>query len=149
MKSKIAYLVAALMLLPLCSFGHQPEGQRNHKEQWMAQKIAYLTEVMDLTAEEAQVFWPIYNQAQKEKREVYKAVKQAYANLDKGIQEGKGKKEIKDLLRQYTAALEATQSIDSKYVTQYERVLPVEKVAKLFIGEETFRRQQIQRLGKK
>ena len=137
------------MLLPLCSFGHQPEGQRNHKEQWMAQKIAYLTEVMDLTAEEAQVFWPIYNQAQKEKREVYKAVKQAYANLDKGIQEGKGKKEIKDLLRQYTAALEATQSIDSKYVTQYERVLPVEKVAKLFIGEETFRRQQIQRLGKK
>lgn len=149
MKSKIAYLVAALMLLPLCSFGHQPEGQRNHKEQWMAQKIAYLTEVMDLTAEEAQVFWPIYNQAQKEKREAYKAVKQAYAKLDKGIQEGKGKKEIKDLLRQYTAALEATQSIDSKYVTQYERVLPVEKVAKLFIGEETFRRQQIQRLGKK
>ena len=87
MKSKIAYLVAALMLLPLCSFGHQPEGQRNHKEQWMAQKIAYLTEVMDLTTEEAQVFWPIYNQAQKEKREAYKAVKQAYANLDKGIQE--------------------------------------------------------------
>ena len=124
MKSKIAYLVAALMLLPLCSFGHQPEGQRNHKEQWMAQKIAYLTEVMDLTTEEAQVFWPIYNQAQKEKREAYKAVKEAYA-------------------------LEATQSIDSKYVTQYERVLPVEKVAKLFIGEETFRRQQIQRLGKK
>lgn len=149
MKSKIAYLVAALMLLPLCSFGHQPEGQRNHKEQWMAQKIAYLTEVMDLTAEEAQVFWPIYNQAQKEKREAYKAVKQAYASLDKGIQEGKGKKEIKDLLRQYTAALEATQSIDSKYVTQYERVLPVEKVAKLLIGEETFRRQQIQRLDKR
>ena len=149
MKSKIAYLVAALMLLPLCSFGHQPEGQRNHKEQWMAQKIAYLTEVMDLTTEEAQVFWPIYNQAQKEKREAYKAVKQAYANLDKGIQEGKGKKEIKDLLRQYTAALEATQSIDSKYVTQYERVLPVEKVAKLFIGEETVRRQQIQRLDKR
>jgi phage terminase Nu1 subunit (DNA packaging protein) len=137
------------MLLPLCSFGHQPEGQRKQQEPWMAQKIAYLTEVMDLTTEEAQVFWPIYNQAQKEKREAYKAVKQAYANLDKGIQEGKGKKEIKDLLRQYTAALEATQSIDSKYVTQYERVLPVEKVAKLFIGEETFRRQQIQRLGKK
>ena len=149
MKSKIAYLVAALMLLPLCSFGHQPEGKRSHKEQWIAQKIAYLTEVMDLTTEEAQVFWPIYNQAQKEKREAYKAVKEAYANLDKGIQEGKGKKEIKDLIRQYMETLEATQSIDSKYVTQYERVLPVEKVAKLFIGEETFRRQQIQRLGKK
>ena len=148
MKQRIAYLVAALMLLPLFSFG-QPQGKKDHKEHWRAQKVAYLTEVMDLTAEEAQVFWPIYNKAEKEKREAYKAVKQAYANLDKGIQEGKGKKEIKDLLRQYTAALEVTQSIDSKYVTQYERVLPVEKVAKLFIGEETFRRQQIQRLGKK
>jgi hypothetical protein len=104
---------------------------------------------MDLTAEEAQVFWPIYNKAEKEKREAYKAVKQAYANLDKGIQEGRGKKEIKDLIRQYMEALEATQSIDSKYVTQYERVLPVEKVAKLLIGEETFRRQQIQRLDKR
>ena len=104
---------------------------------------------MDLTSEEAQVFWPIYNQAEKEKREAYKAVKQAYDNLDKGIQEGKGKKEIETLLRQYTAALDATQGIDSKYVSQYERVLPVEKVAKLFIGEESFRRQQIQRLGKK
>lgn len=136
------------MLLPLFSFG-QPQGKKDHKEHWRAQKIAYLTEVMDLTAEEAQVFWPIYNKAEKEKREAYKAVKQAYANLDKGIQEGKGKKEIKDLIRQYTEALEATQRIDSKYVTQYERVLPVEKVAKLFIGEETFRRQQIQRLDKR
>lgn len=90
MKSKIAYLVAALMLLPLFSFG-QPQGKKDHKEHWRAQKVAYLTEVMDLTAEEAQVFWPIYNQAQKEKREAYKAVRQAYANLDKGIQEGKRK----------------------------------------------------------
>ena len=134
----------------------QPRGDRKDFrgakpdfEKIKAEKVAFITSEVGLTSKEAEAFWPIYNKAEKEKREAYKAVKQAYANLDKGIQEGKGKKEIKDLIRQYTEALEATQSIDSKYVTQYERVLPVEKVAKLFIGEETFRRQQIQRLDKR
>ena len=147
MKKLTVLLFSALTLFSAAAA--QPAREKGHKEQWKVQKVAYLTEVMDLTEKEAQVFWPIYNQAEKEKMESFKAVKQAYCDLDQGIKEGKGKKEIEALLDKYTAALEATKGIDSTYVSKYKRVLPVEKVAKLFVGEEAFRRQQIQRIGKK
>src|SRR6187455_2970115 len=56
-----------------------PEGRL---EEIKAQKVAYLTQKMSLTTEEAQKFWPIYNEydkgleaIRKERREAHKAMK--------------------------------------------------------------------------
>ena len=150
MKKSFAFGIAAILLCFAFSVKASAfPGKEDGKEHWKAQKIAYLTEVMDLTPDEAQTFWPLYNQAEKEKREAFAAVKKAYDALKKGMEEGKPSKEIGALLDGYTAALDASQGIDSKDVSKYKRVLPVEKVAKLFVGEESFRREQIQRLGGK
>ena len=36
-----------------------------------------------------------------------------------------------------------SRSVEAKYVPMFTKILSVEKVAKLFIGEEEFRRQKI------
>jgi LPS O-antigen subunit length determinant protein (WzzB/FepE family) len=54
------------MLILLMSF--QAFGQRGEKmrERLKAQKVAFITERLDLSADEAQKFWPIYNAHEKE-----------------------------------------------------------------------------------
>ena len=54
-------------------------------------------------------------------------------------------KEINALLDKYTDAIDA-QNVAAKYLKEYLKVLPAEKVAKLFLGEEKFRQSQINRL---
>ena len=48
----------------------------NCKEDWkkkmMSEKIAFLTIELDITPEEAQVFWPVYNQVETEKDQAMK-----------------------------------------------------------------------------
>ena len=49
----------------------------------------------------------------------------------------------------YLSSLSAEKAIDAKYAKQYRAILSEIKVAKLFLAEESFRRSQIHRLGKK
>ena len=69
----------------------------------------------------------------------------AFGELDKAIRDGKTGKEINTLLEKYTRAIDS-QDVSSRYLKEYLKILPAEKVAKLFLGEERFRQSQINRL---
>lgn len=141
-------IVSVLLAVSASAFG-QGQGMGDFARQWQerleSEKIAFLTNEMSLTPKEAQAFWPIYNQAQKEQREAIENTMKAYLELDKALRDGKSGKEVNTLLDKYTKAIDA-QNSSSKYVKEYLKVLPAEKVARLFIGEEKFRQSQIQRL---
>lgn len=116
------------------------------KEKLMAEKIAFLTLEVGLTPEEAQVFWPVYNQVEKEKDEAMFGVIRAYKEMSKAIDEKKGEKEVSALLDKYLEAQKKVNEIENGIAAKYKAVLPVEKVAKLYVAEEKFRRQQIRKL---
>ena len=84
-------------------------------------------------------------EAQKEQEAIISETLKAYGALDKAVREGKSGKEIEALLKDYAKALDKD-TTSSKYVEKYLKILPSEKVAKLFIGEEKFRQQQIFKL---
>ena len=77
------------------------------------------------------------------RRNVFKA----YKAMSKAIEEGKSSKEIEKLLDAYLDAQQAQREIDDKASDKFMKVLPVEKVAKLYMAEERFRRKQIHRLN--
>ena len=58
----IAALAVVLMTVP--SFAQDGKGKRDEswKEKMRSEKIAFLTNEISLTPEEAQLFWPVYNQ---------------------------------------------------------------------------------------
>jgi arginyl-tRNA--protein-N-Asp/Glu arginylyltransferase len=66
--------------------------------------------------------------------------------MSKAIEAGKSEKEIKALLDKYLEAQEKQRKIDEDAAEKYKKVLSTTKVAKLYIGEEKFRRQHIRKL---
>ena len=66
--------------------------------------------------------------------------------MEEGIKAGKTGKDAEKLLEDYLKALDDQREIDSNASDRYLKVLSADKVAKLYIGEEKFRRQHIRRL---
>ena len=149
---KVISVLCALMVLSMGAFAQGPQGPRRGadngwRERVRAEKVAFLTEEIDLTESEAQVFWPIYNEIQKAQRDGFEAVKNAYDAMAKGVEEKKGSKEMEKLVKAYIDAKEKNEGIETKYLNKLLKVLPAEKVARYYVAEEKFRHQQIGRLG--
>lgn len=145
---KIIYIVTAsvLILTSAISAFAEERFQDNWKEKIMSEKIAFLTMEMGITPEEAQVFWPVYNQVDKERDEAIRSVFRSYKAVEDAVASGKGEKELNKLLDEYLAALKAQGEVEQKAYKEYAKVLPVEKLAKLYVAEEKFRRQHIRKL---
>ena len=149
---KVFSVLCALVVLSLGAFAQGPQGPRRGadngwRERVRAEKVAFLTEEIDLTESEAQVFWPIYNEIQKSERDSFEAVKKAYDAMAKGVEEKKSSKEMEKLVKAYIDAKEKNEGIETKYLNKLLKVLPAEKVARYYVAEEKFRHQQIGRLG--
>ena len=150
MKQLISVL-CALVILSAGAFAQGPGPRRGNDNGWRervrSEKVAFLTSEIDLTESEAQVFWPIYNQIQKEQRETFEAVQKAYDAMAKGVQEGKSSKEMDKLVKAYIDAKEKGEGVETKYLNKLLKALPADKVARYYVAEEKFRHQQIGRLG--
>lgn len=114
-----------------------------------SEKIAFLTAEMDLSPQDAEVFWPVYNVVEKERRSLMEDLFRSYKTLKTALDAGKTGKEVEDLLQAYLKADQESHSAEQRFSQQFLNVLPVEKVAKLYIAEEKFRREQIHRLNRK
>jgi arginyl-tRNA--protein-N-Asp/Glu arginylyltransferase len=88
----------------------------------------------------------VYNEVNKEKDEAMKEVFKSYRELETAIKEGKSEKEINTLLDKYLAAQKVQKEVDAKAAEKYRKVLKGDKVAKVFIAEENFRRHHIRNL---
>lgn len=145
--------IGALILtfaLALCTSAglsaHHSCQKGDWKKKMQSEKIAFLTLEMDLSPEEAQAFWPVYNKMEGKMDQAMHKVFDSFKALDEALKAGKPEKEIKKLLDNYQAAQKDHKETDADRVEEYLKVLPANKVARLFIGEENFRRNHIRRL---
>ena len=122
---------------------------RESHDRMMAEKVAYLTSAMDLTPAEAEKFWPVYNDMEKARKVAFRKVMMAYDALKKGISENRPESELSVLLNRYVEAMKTSRDVEARFTPQLTRIVSVEKVGKLFIGEEEFRRMQIGRWNEK
>jgi len=145
---KIISVLCSLVLVSVVAFAqnNDKKGQRD-PEKWRekvrAEQVAMITSELDLTEAEAQAFWPVYNEVQKQRREAFKASGEAF----KALQEGIDGADVNNLLNAYLDAKKKCEALDADALARYKKVLPVKKVAKLVMAEEKFRHQQIGKLG--
>lgn len=116
------------------------------KEKMMSEKIAFFTTEMNLTPEEAQEFWPVYNAYCKEEDAAHRKIMKTFKELNEAISSEKSSKEISAYLNRYLKAREEKRELSNEAAARFMKVLPDEKVARLYIAEEKFRRNQIHRL---
>ena len=147
MKKSLFIMLAASLIAfnSLASNNCQKKGE-DWKKKMMSEKSAFFTTEIGITPEEGQAFWPVYNQVNKEKDEAMHNVFRSYKALAEAIESNRPEKEIKGLLEKYLQAMEYHRELENKASEKYMKVLPVEKVARLYLAEERFRRHQIHKL---
>ncbi len=100
------------------------DGDETKAEKIQALKTAFITQKLQLTPDEAQKFWPVYNQYENEIRNLQ------LDNKDPNVIERDEK-----LL-----------NIRKKYLGSFQKVIGPQRVNKLFNAERDFRSILIQRL---
>lgn len=88
-------------------------------ERLEALKVAFLTRKLNLSSEEAQRFWPVYNKYTEEIRKTQREVRESNGNEIEGE--------------------EKILNIRKKYSTDFTKVLGAEKTNELFRAEREFR----------
>ena len=145
---KIVTCIVLLAAATLNVSAQPKDGGKGWRERVMSEKIAFLTTAIGLTPGEAQAFWPVYNQMWEERGKAQFNVMKAYKALEAAV-DGNKTKEIPRLLDSYLDALSEKDRIEDSCDERYRKVLPTEKVAKLYVADEKFRRQQIHKLHHK
>ena len=129
------------------SQGREPAPKGQDHERFEAEKVAYITQQLSLTVEEAQAFWPVYNQAQKEQREDFAKQREARKALREAIDAGKPDAEIKPLLDAYLKVRAGKKDYMAAYRTDFVKAIGEAKTAKLYLSEDSFRNKALRELG--
>mgnify|MGYP003531372575 FL=1 len=61
MNRALAILISILIVFPMAGQSQKKQDEKPFREKVEATKVAYFTKKLNLTPEEAQVFWPVYN----------------------------------------------------------------------------------------
>jgi len=125
------------------------KGQSRY-EQIQSSKIAFFTTELELTPKEAEDFWPVYNKYWKERETAYRKIQSNLKMITKAVT-GETKVtdfELKDLIENYVSGFSTEGEIQKAYFTEFSRILPLRKVAKLYRAEEMFRVKMIHQLRK-
>ena len=142
----LSQLVLTAVLISGTAINASAQKKEDWKQKIMQEKIAFFTTEMNLTQEEAQDFWPVYNQFCKEEHEAQKLIMTTYKDLNEAIESGKSEKEISACLNRYLKAREEKRDLSTAAAGRFRKILSDEKVARLYITEEKFKRNQIQKL---
>ncbi|MCH8329902.1 MAG: hypothetical protein IH946_00735 [Bacteroidetes bacterium] len=132
-----------ICLLFIASMGFaQPEDK---KEKIKAMKIGYFTNELQLTTDEAQKFWPVYNEFQKEMEDLRKDrkenreyVKSNHLNMSDA--------ELEKAVDKVITYSEKDVTIRKKYHSRFKEVLPMKKVLLFYKAEHEFKRVLLERI---
>ena len=137
-----------LVLILLSLLGTSMIAQSKEKpcmEDIKARKVAYITEVVQLTPEEAQVFWPLYNEFQQKNMEMHKKRRKLVKQIENSASEA-----------DYEAVNDAMTQLDvdevllrKTYYEKYKTILSAEKIHRLFKAEHGFKNVLLESIEKK
>ena len=137
-----------LILFSILLFTTQTNAQKGKSDQLKNLKIGYITEVLELTSDEAQYFWPIYNDHQDKIHKLRKNNRRELMEQIKSSEEidAISEKEAEKILNEFMAIENEIHAEQSKMYLELREVISVKKVLKLHRAENEFNRKIIQRL---
>lgn len=130
------------------SYAHaqQPGDEKTpKKERVEALKVAFITEKLQLTAKEAQVFWPVYNEFE-EKLELSRKSRRKDAQVAMEAIDKLSDKEVENFIEAEFSQRQKELDIQKEYHEKFKKVLPLKKVGKLYLAEQEFKRQLLKKI---
>ncbi|RZJ67578.1 MAG: sensor of ECF-type sigma factor [Flavobacterium sp.] len=133
---KTKQILTILLTFASCAIFAQGGRLKEKKEQLKSVKVAFITEALELTSDEAQKFWPIYNTFEDKQFELRKDKLDAYR---KRMNESLTDKEASTLLTQMESTEDELHQLRKKLVADLRGVIGPVKIIKLNKAEEDFK----------
>lgn len=129
-----------LMCCVFCAtLSAQPDPEKRD-DRIAAYRVAVFTEVLNLTAEEAQSFWPVFNEFQTKREQLQKQLKPS-----KQL-ESMNDAEVEEYLKKYFELKQQEVDLEKDLAQKLRKVLPVRKIAKIPVAEREFRERLVAKL---
>ncbi|WP_158796829.1 hypothetical protein [Pedobacter sp. L105] len=130
-----------LLFLPFLVAAQRPDngGRMNEIN---AYKVSYLKEKLELTPEEARIFWPIYTAWQREQAELRQERREKMISFRKINEiDNLSDTEVQTLITNELDFKQRDLNIERKYYTKLKNSLPIKTVGKYYRAQETFKRE--------
>jgi Spy/CpxP family protein refolding chaperone len=119
----------------------QPGGRFNQLDN---ARIAFLTGRLTLSQDQAQRFWPLYNEFTAKRRELNRSVRQARLALgNTGLSDA----QLRDNFNQEFTLRQQLLALDKDYFERLQKVLSLRQVAQLYQAERDFTKEVLQRVA--
>ncbi|MFT4663692.1 MAG: hypothetical protein ACI8YQ_000169 [Polaribacter sp.] len=138
MKSLTSILILCLFLVTSLS------AQDSKKEERIRSlRIAFLTEKLQLTPQEAEKFWPIYNEYEKERRTLRKDYRKEKKGAELSVVEADAMVDASFELQEKQLKLKRT------YYDRMKKVIPSQKLVALDRAEKEFRKKVVEEIKRR
>ncbi|MBT8273929.1 MAG: sensor of ECF-type sigma factor [Bacteroidia bacterium] len=137
-------IILSVLLLMFCFSAWSQAGEKQMQEKIKAQKVAFITERLDLSPQEAQAFWPIYNafedKANAMRQNDLKEVRQAMrrGNLSES--------EAQNILDQFMRVEDKMHEAKKQLVKDLGGAIAPQKIIALKSAEDAFNKRLLQML---
>ncbi len=142
------FLTIAFFFIFMATFAQDRplrERFREKKEQIKSLKVAFITNQLNLTPDEAAKFWPLFNAFESKQQEIRKQKLKAYFDrTDNNSIDKLSEKDASALLSQMENTEEELYQLKKKFVANLKGVLPSTKILKLKKAEEEFSKKLLQ-----
>ena len=146
MKTKFI-LPIILLFISTVSFSQDFKEKR---EKVKALKVAYITEQLELTTEEAQKFWPLYNAFDDKQAELrHEKMRSILDRFKPGNVEKLSEKDASNSLAQMEKIEEDLFNLKKKFIKDLQGVISAKKIIKLKKAEEDFNRELLKQMREK
>lgn len=126
--------------------------EMQHNDDWMkkirAEKVAFLTTKLELTPEEAQNFWPVYNEFEEKRFKIHMERRHMEREtMDK--LDDKKESELEAISDDFVNLFQREADLMKEYNKKFFAVLPAKKVVKFYDVENDFRSHLLEEFRKK
>ena len=139
MHMKYLMLIGLMLCVGASTVSAQPK-QEARADKIKAYRVAVFTEILNLSSEEAQDFWPIYNEYLDKRESLQKELKMT-RQID-----GMNDKEVEDYIKKYFELRNKELDLEKDLTQKLRKVLPLRKIAKIPVAEREFREALVQKL---
>lgn len=136
----ILFTVLITAAFSATAWAQQPGNAGDRDERIQSYRIAVYTEVLQLTPEEAQNFWPLYNEY-TDKREAMQRELRGGRQID-----GMSDTEVETYIQKFYDVRQRELDLEKELGQKLRKVLPARKIAKLPMAEREFREALVKKL---
>ena len=142
MKIKITLIA---LLCPLFMFSQNISDEKRKKIE--IQKIAFITKSLDLSSEEAQVFWPVYNNFSDEMKSIKETIRENMSSMRKD-RSSLTEKQVGEIMEQKFKMEQMVLDIKVKFNKEFQKVISNKQIAALYHAEKEFKKELLNRIKK-